>query len=260
MLASLHELYRSRELLLLWAFRGVKSRYQQTALGFAWAILQPIALTTVYSIVFSLILKIDTGSTPYPVFIFAGLLPWSLFAGSLTAGVPSVIQNMDLVTKIYFPREILPIASMAIPLVDFGASASVLLVLMLMYSVPLNVYILLIPVLVSIQVLLTLGLVLAGSAANVLLRDIGHLVPLVLVLWQFATPVIYPLSLVPAKWQPLYLLNPMALLVTLYKQILLEGTAPEWRLMVVALAISLLCLLAGYWLFKRAERVFVDVI
>lgn len=260
MLASLQELYRSRELLWIWALRGVKARYQQTLLGVTWAILQPLALTTVYTVVFSLILKVDTGGTPYPLFIYAGLLPWSLFAGSMSVGVPSVVQNMDLVTKIYFPREILPIASMAVPLVDFIAGTSVLLLLMLVYAVPLNVYMLLVPILICIQVLFTMGLVLACSGANVLLRDVGHLVPLVLVLWQFATPIIYPLAMVPAKWQALYLLNPMALLVASHKQILLEGTAPAWGFVATAFAMSLLSLWAGYWLFKRTERVFVDVI
>lgn len=260
MLASLHELYQGRELLWMWALRSVKSRYQQTVLGVAWAIMQPLALTTVYTIVFSLILKVDTGDIPYPLFVYAGLLPWSLFASSVSSGVPSMVQNMDLITKIYFPREVLPVAALAVPVVDFFAGILVLSLLMVLYAVPLNVYMLLIPLLIAIQLLFTVGIVLAGSAANVLLRDIGHLVPLVLVVWQFATPIVYPLELVPERWQPLYLLNPMAILVASYKRILLLGEAPQWRFVAIAFGISLVTLAGGYWVFKRAERTFADVV
>ena len=258
--ASIRELYQCRDLLLLWAIRGVKARYQQTFLGIIWAILQPLALTGIYTVVFSMILKMDSASTPYSLYIFVGLLPWSLFASTVSSGIPSIVQNMDLITKIYFPREILPIASMAVPLVDFISGVSVLILLMIVFAIPLNVYMLFLPILVLIQVLFSAGLILAGSAANVMLRDVGHLVPLALVVWQFATPIIYSLESVPANMRPFYLLNPMAALITSYKQILLESTLPDWRYVAIALGVSIVTLVVGYCLFRQVEHTFADVI
>jgi lipopolysaccharide transport system permease protein len=260
MTQALRELYGSRELLWVWTVRGIKARYQQTALGLAWAVFQPLALTLIYAVVFSVFIKVDTGGIPYPLFVYAGLLPWTLFASSITAGVTSLVQNMELVTKIYFPREVLPIASVGIPVVDFVAGVAVLLLFMVIYRAPVSLWLLLLPLLLALQVLFALGLVLIGSAANALLRDIGHAVPPVLLVWQFATPIIYPMDLVPRWLMPFYLLNPMAVVVDSYKRILLHGAPPQWGYLAIAALISVLVLALAYVLFKRAEQVMVDVI
>lgn len=260
MIKQIRELNEYRDLLWLWAIRGVKARYQQTLLGIMWAVLQPLALTLIYTTVFSMILKVDSVEIPYPAYIYAGLLPWSLFASTVSLGIPSIVNNMDLITKIYFPREVLPIASMSVPLTDFVSGISVLAVLMLVFGIPPNVYMIYLPFIILVQVLFSAGLILAGSAANVLLRDIGHLVPLALVVWQFATPIIYPLESVPERMRPFYLLNPMATLITAYKQIIFEGTLPDGRYVAFASGVSVITLVAGYWLFKKTEYVFADVI
>jgi lipopolysaccharide transport system permease protein len=258
--ARLRKLYQYRGLLWMWTFRGIKARYQQTILGAGWAILQPLSLTAIYVIVFSVFLKIDTADIPYPLFVYSGLLPWTLFSGSVALAVPSIVRNMDLVTKIFFPREILPLSSIGIPLVDFLVGSLILVLFTLGYGYRFPVTALWVIVLVVLQLLFTLGLALFGSALNVLFRDIGHLVGPVLVVWQFATPIVYPVEAVPENLRSLYFLNPMAALIDSYKRVLLLELQPRWGPLLVTLALSIVLLAAGYWFFSRAERVFADVV
>jgi lipopolysaccharide transport system permease protein len=214
----------------------------------------------IFTVVFSYVVRVPTGDIPYPLFSYAGLLPWTLLSTSISFASASLISNMNLVSKIYFPREILPLASIGAALFDFVIATVVFVVLVLFYQVPLHLTLLWLPLLLVLQILLMVGVSLGAAAVIVFFRDVRFVVPLALQLWLYATPVIYPTSLVPERWRFLYMLNPMAALVTAYRRVILEGLPPEWLSLGVASATILVILLAGYGLFKRTERLFADMI
>jgi lipopolysaccharide transport system permease protein len=254
------ELYRNRDLLWLWTLREVQVRYKQSLLGIAWAVLQPVALTVIFTVVFSLLVRVDTGAIPYPIFAYTALVPWTFFSTSLSFGIASLVNNMNLVTKIYFPREILPLASVGAAFVDFLVSAAILVGMMLIYGItPGWVSLWVVPLLV-LQVALTVAVVLLGSAVLVFFRDMRFVVPLLTQLWMYATPIIYPVDLVPERFRALYFLNPMAGIVDGYRRVLLSGEAPRLDSLALGAAVSLVLLTAGYVSFKRAEPVFADLI
>lgn len=254
------ELFKSRELLFSWTFREFRVRYSQSVLGAAWAVLQPLVLMVIFSVVFSLVLSIDTDGIPYPVFSYVGTLPWTLFATSITFAVPSLVSNMNLVSKIYFPREVLPISSILVALVDFAIAAVLLIPMLLVYRIPITWLVLLIPLLVVVQTMLTTGISLFAAAINVFYRDVRFVVPLALQVWMYLSPVIYPVSQVPEQWRSLYFLNPMAAIIDSYRRILLMGQMPDWPYLGLSAAISLVILVLGYRYFKNAERQFADLI
>jgi lipopolysaccharide transport system permease protein len=253
-------LYKARDLLRAWTGRNIRARYQQSALGWLWAIVQPVAQVAILSIIFGYFIPVDTGDFPYPVFSYVAVVPWTLLAASLPDMNDSLVSNMGLVTKIYFPREILPVAAMLARLMDFGIAAGLLLVLMVIYRVPVSVSALLyLPLILAIQLLLILGLGLACAALNVFFRDVRSLLVLGLQVWFYATPILYPASMVPEQLQTLYFLNPMAGIIVAYRDVLLSGTPPGMYLIPSAL-ISLLIFIGGYWLFKRLEWQFADIV
>lgn len=260
LMAALRELWRYRGLLLTWTQRNIKVRYKQSLLGAAWAILQPFSTMVIFSVIFTYFVRVSTEGIPYPIFSYTALLPWTFFASSISLGVPSVVNNMNLVTKIYFPREIFPIAAVAASFVDFLVASVVFLGMMVFYRVPLRVTALLVPLLLAIQIVLTLGVVLLASAVNVRYRDVRFVVPLGVQLWMYATPIIYPVSLVPERWRTLYMLNPMAGLIEGYRAVILRGEWPQWECVGLAAVISVGLFLAGYWAFKRLEMAFADII
>jgi len=260
MVSHWKELIRYRELLLVWVWRNIKVRYKQSLLGVAWAIIQPLSATILFAIVFSRFVRVPTQGIPYPIFYYSALLPWTFFASSITTGVPSLVVNMHLVTKIYFPREILPIAYVLASFVDFLVASVIFVGMMLFYRVPLAASMVLVPVLLLVQIILTLGVVLLASALNVFYRDINFIVPLGMQIWMYLTPIIYPLELVPERFQGLYMLNPMAGLIESYRRIVLTGQWPEPAHVASAVMVSLVIFLLAYWYFKRAEVVFADII
>lgn len=254
----------------LWAFRGllwrlttreVKVRYAQSVLGVAWAIAQPLALMAAFSLFFGRFAGIDSGGLPYPLFYYAALLPWTFFTTSLAFGVPSLVTNSSLVTKVYFPREILPLASILSAGVDFGAAAVVYGLFMALYGIgPSSVLLYLVPLL-TVQLAFTTAITLILSALNVSYRDVRYALPLVTQLWLYATPVIYPLSAIPEGIRHAYLaVNPMAAIVDGYRSVLVVGTAPDKGMLGLSALVSMLLLLFGFLYFKRAERSFADVI
>jgi lipopolysaccharide transport system permease protein len=260
MLKQLNTLWGQRELLGVWTVREVRVRYKQSLLGVLWALLQPLAFTFMFTVVFSYVVKVPTDGIPYPIFSFTALLPWTLLTASISFGVPSLVGNMNLVTKIYFPREILPLAAMFAALVDFLVASLIYAGMLLWYRLPLYPTALLLPLLLVVQTALALGLVLLGAAALVFYRDIRFVVPLTLQLWLYASPVIYPASLVPAQWQWLYALNPMVGLLEGYRAILLHGVWPAPAALTPAVVISAVLLVVGYGWFKRVEPLFADMI
>jgi lipopolysaccharide transport system permease protein len=248
------------ELLQAWTRRIIQARYQQSLLGGLWAIIQPGAQALMFSIVFTQAIRVDTGNIPYLLFSYVAMVPWSFFAGSLTDMVGSQVDNLNLVTKIYFPREILPMAGLLARLLDFAIAMGLFVLLALFFHLPLfSLAWIYLPVILTIQVMLALGIGLIGAALNVFYRDIKHLLALGLQLWLYASPVIYPVSVVPEHLRAFYFLNPMAGIIESYRAVLLNGNAPEPYLILAGL-IALGTLLVGYWFFKRVEFQFADVI
>ena len=260
MLRHLRILFSYRELLLMWTIRELKIRYKQSFLGIAWAILQPLSLMLVFSFIFVYIIKVQPQGTPYPVFLYCALLPWIFFSSSISTAVPSLVNNINLVTKIYFPREILPITAVSASLIDFLIASIVFAGLLLFYRIPISVTVILTPFVLAVQIVLTLGLVFITSAANVFYRDIRFIIPLSLQLLMYATPVIYPISYVPERFLWLYMINPMAGIIESYRAIILEGAWPEWNYLASACGISLLVFICGYIYFKHVEWQFADLI
>ena len=260
MLAYTQNLYGAKDLLWSWTMRNIRARYQQSALGWLWAVFQPAAQVAIFTLIFTVFVPVDTGDTPYPVFSYVAIAPWTLMAASVTDMAQALVANMNLVTKIYFPREVLPIAAMLARLLDFGVAISLLIILMLIYKVtffPLSLIYL--PLILFIQLLLIMGLGLASSAANVFFRDVQSLLTLGIQLWFYASPIIYPMSMVPERLRRLYFLNPMAGLLESYRDVLLNNRVPGDYL-VFSLVISLLIFVVGYWFFKRVEFLFADIV
>lgn len=260
LVAGIKELFDYRELLWVWSLREIRARYKQSALGIAWAIFQPIALTIAFVVAFSYFIKIPSDGIPYPIFCYSAMLPWTFFTRSLTIGVPSIVYNMNLVTKIYLPRMIFPLSAILTGLVDFLFGLLVFLALVIFYKVELTSSVMVIPLLFLIQIILMIGLTLGASALNVFYRDISQMEPILLQLWMYATPIIYPLSQVPEFLRPIYMLNPMAVIINGYRSALLVGELPNWNEVAMAGAISMLILLLGYMIFRKAEARFADII
>jgi lipopolysaccharide transport system permease protein len=260
MISHFVELTRSRDLLWSWTVRELKVRYSQSVMGSAWAILQPLALMIIFTLVFSIFLKIPTNGVPYAIFAYTALLPWTFLASSLTLAIPSLVNNMNLVSKIYFPREVLPIASITATFVDFLIGSVTYIILMAIYHIQVQWTIVFVPLLILIQIILTLGVTLFASALNVFYRDIRFIIPLALQVWMYLSPVIYSVETVPEGLRPFYFLNPMAILIDSYRRVILFGLTPDWPYLGLAVAISLLIALLGYRYFKSAERSFADLI
>ena len=260
MLTGIQELYSYRELVAMWALREIKGRYTQSVFGLAWAVFQPIALSLVYVLVFAYIVRVPSDGIPYPLFVFTAQLPWSFFSRGLSGAVPSIVTNMNLVTKIYVPRATFPLASIAAYFMDFVWGLLVLIAMMLYYAVPINAAMPFVIVLFAIQVLLMAGLALIASALNVFFRDIGQMLPLLLQIATYACPIIYSLSLVPERLRPFYMLNPMAVIIDGYRSVLFKGTLPDLGYVAIAAAISLAIFIAGFALFHSLEDQFADVI
>jgi lipopolysaccharide transport system permease protein len=259
-LTHLANLYHYRDLLWLWTGREVRVRYKQSALGAAWAVIQPLALTLVFTLVFSRLMQVDTGGVPYPVFAYSALVPWTFFATSLAFAIPSLVNNLNLVGKIYFPREILPLASIGAALIDFAMAGLVFVGMMLVYQIPLTLNVLWVIPLLFIQIMLTIGVTLIGAALIVFFRDVRFVIPLLTQIWMYASPVIYPSTLIPEQWQTLYFLNPMAGIIAGYRSALVLGETPNLPALLLATIVSAALLLIGYTTFKRSEPLFADLI
>jgi len=261
LLASLGELMVFRGLLWMLIVREVKIRYSQTLLGIGWAIAQPLVLMLAFTVFFGRFAGISSDGLPYPLFSYAGLLPWTFFATSLAFGVPSLVTNTPLVARVYFPREILPLASVLSAGVDFGAAALVYIAFMAIYHIaPTSVLVHLLPLLL-VQLVLAVAVTLALAAINVFYRDVRYVLPVVTQIWLFATPVIYPLSVVPEGIRATYLaINPLAGVIDGYRRVLAAGTPPDMSLLALSAVSSIGLLIVAYLCFKRVERSFADVI
>ena len=257
---ELGEVWQYRELLLFLIWRDIKVRYKQTALGAAWAILQPVFSMVVFSLFFGRLAKVPSDGIPYPVFAYCALLPWQLFAYALTESSNSVVANERLITKVYFPRLVIPVAGVLAGLVDFAIAFSVLIILLLSYGIHPTWTVATLPLFVLLAILTALAVGLWLSALNVQYRDVRYTVGFLTQLWLFLSPVAYPSSLVPERWRPLYGLNPMAGVVEGFRWALLGKTPAPGAMLAVSVLVVILLLAGGLFYFRRMENSFADVI
>jgi lipopolysaccharide transport system permease protein len=257
---NLRDLWRFRELLFFLTWRDVKIRYKQTALGATWAILQPLATMVLFTMIFGRLAVDWPGvDVPYPLFAFAGLLPWLFFANAVASSGNSLVGNANLITKVWFPRMMIPLAAVSAGLIDFAVAFVVLAGLMIWYQVALGWEALLLPLLVVLTALMAVGVGMWLSALNVKYRDVRHTVPFLLQLWMFASPVFYPPELLSGHWRWLLDLNPLTGIITGYRAALFGGPLDGASLGVAA-GLTLLVLVTGIFNFRRMEREFADVV
>lgn len=255
------ELWRYRELLYFLTWRDVMIRYKQTVLGAAWAILQPLATMVVFSLFLGRLGNMSSGGVPYPLFVFAGLLPWTFFATAVSQAGGSVVGNQNLVTKVYFPRLFIPMGAVAAALVDLAVAFGILVVMMFYYSTTPGWSLLLVPLLVAGLTIAALGVGVMLSALTVAYRDFRHVVPFMVQLWMFATPTIYMQAdaVISPKWHSMMPFNPAFGLILNFRQAMLGGS-PDWWALGVSLSVAFALLIGGCLYFRRVERSFADII
>jgi len=240
--------------------REIKSRYKQSFLGYAWVIFNPLAQMLIMSFVFSIILRIPSLGIPYPIFLFSALLPWNLFANSLSHAVNALVENSPLIKKIYFPREIFIKSTLIAKIVDFLLASLIFVGFAIYYKTTITWNILWVIPIFFIQELFTYGLALGLAAINLFYRDIQYLLNLILVLWMYVTPVIYPMEMVPEQYRFVFMLNPMAVIINAYRQVILGGSGPNYSSLLIAFLLSLVVYLVGRKIFKQLEGLFADVV
>ena len=257
---GVRELWEHRELLYFLTWRDIKVRYKQTALGVAWAVLQPLATMAVFSLFFGRLARMPSEGVPYPLFAFTALVPWTFFANGLTQAANSVVLNQNLVTKIYFPRLAIPIATVLAGAVDFVLAFLLLVVLMLYYGVPLSPRTLWIVPFSLLALVTALGVGFWLAALNVQYRDVRYTVPFLVQLWLFATPIAYPSTLLSEPWRTVYGVNPMVGVVEGFRWALLGTGAGPSKMVAVSAVVALLLLVSGAVYFRRMEQTFADVV
>jgi lipopolysaccharide transport system permease protein len=258
-LVSLRDLWAYRELLFFLTWRDVKVRYKQTALGAAWAILQPLFMMVIFTIFFGRLAGIDSAGIPYPLFALAGLVPWTFFSNAITASGNSLVGSANLITKVYFPRLIVPAAAILAGFVDFALAFLLFCAMMIYYRVAPSIHILFLPVLIVMTSLFALGVGTWMSALNVKYRDVRFALPFLIQLWLFVSSVILPSSALPQKYRWLLMLNPMSGIIEGYRSALF-GLPFDWAALAVAAAITIAVLAYAIYSFARVERSFADII
>jgi lipopolysaccharide transport system permease protein len=258
---GLRELWRFRNLAYFFAWRDVKVRYKQTLFGASWAIIQPFVLMVVFTFVFGTVLGVETpAGVPTPLFYYAGLLPWTLFATSLTAASISLFANASLVSKVYFPRLILPISAVGSSLIDFVVAMTILFVTLFVFGIGLSWHVLFLPPLAIFAIVTALAVGFWTAALNARFRDVQYVIPFVVQVLLFVTPVINPASKVPESIRPIYFLNPMAGVVEGFRWALLDAVPAPGPVTLVSIAVTIVLLISGVLYFRSAERTFADLI
>lgn len=261
---QLRALWQYRELLYFLVWRDIKVRYKQTLLGVVWVVLQPLTSMLIFTLLFGVLLNVDSGEVPYPIFAYTALLPWNYFAGALTRASTSVVNSANLVTKVYFPRLVIPLSGVFAGLVDFAIAFLILVGMMVFYQIPLTLNALLLPAFLLLAMLTALGFGLWLSALNVRYRDVNYLIPFLVQIWMYITPVIYGSNLIPERFRWLLGFNPMTGVVEGFRWALLNAQLAEAQppdlVFYISVAISLLVLVSGLFFFRRTERSFADII
>jgi lipopolysaccharide transport system permease protein len=254
------ELWRYRELLYFLVWRDVKVRYKQTALGAAWAVLQPLIAMAIFTLFLGMLVRVPSDGLPYPLFVYSGLLLWTYFSNALAAASSGLVGNANLISKVYFPRLILPLASVLAGLIDFAIGFLLLIALLIAYGYTPGPGLLLTPLFVGFAMLCAVAVGILLSAVNVQYRDVRYTIPFLLQVWMFATPVVYPASVVPERFRGLYGINPMAGVVEGFRWAIFGQGQPPGTLLAVSFGTVLLLLVGGIMYFRRTERVFADVV
>ncbi len=256
---DLQGLWQYRELLYFLAWRDVKVRYKQTAIGAGWAIFQPLVTMVIFTVIFGNFAKIPSDGLPYPIFAFTALLPWNVFASALTRSSGSLVSEAHLISKVYFPRLIIPLAATVSGVLDFVIAFSILVGMMIWFGIAPTWGVLALPVFLLLALVTAVALGLWFAALNIRYRDVGHAIPFFTQLCMYASPVVYPVSLVPDRWRLLYSLNPMAGVIEGFRWALLGKEGPDFRVMAVSAAVVLAVLFGGILYFRQTERTFADV-
>jgi lipopolysaccharide transport system permease protein len=257
---ELNELLAYRELLYFLTWRDIKVRYKQTALGLTWAVLKPLSLMLIFTVVFGWLAQVPSDGLPYPVFSLCAILPWQLFAQMLSSTSQSLVSNQNLLTKVYFPRLVIPLAALGVGLMDFMIAAAILACVMAYFQMVPTLLALLLPSFVLLAVMMSLGVGFWFSALNIQYRDVGHALPFLTQLWFFATPIAYPSSLVPESWRTWYGLNPMATVVEGFRWSLLGTGGLSTDMWLTSVAVTVAVFVSGLYYFRRVEETFADVV
>lgn len=256
---ALDEIWSYRELFWFFVWRDLKVRYRQTLLGVVWVVLQPVLTMAVFAVVLGRLVGVPSDGMPYPLFAYAGLLPWLFFSSAVTTGTATLVGNNHLLSKVYFPRILLPAAAATARLVDFAVGSVGLVALLIIYSAPLTLAALaIVPIAVAVELILAVGVASYLSSINVKFRDIGFVVPLMLQLGMFATPVLYHWTLVPSQWRWIIVANPLTGIIESYRSALL-GRALPWQALLVSVAAAVVQLAIGLWEVRRMEGTYADV-
>jgi len=257
---SIVEIWRYRELLYFFAWREIKVRYRQAAFGAAWAIIQPLSAMIIFTLLFGRLARIPSDGIPYPIFCYCALVPWTYFSTVLGVASNSLVSNESLLTKVYFPRVLLPAGTALAGLLDLVVGSLLLIGLMFYYHVKTSWALLLIPLVVLITVLVTLGVSMIMAAANVRYRDVKHAIPFVIQIWMFATPIIYPPTMIPQRFRAILALNPCWGMVDAFRACVFPGTPFDSKLIATSIAVAITIFVGGVFYFYKAEKSFADVI
>jgi lipopolysaccharide transport system permease protein len=257
---DLGAIWQRRELLYFLVWRDVKVRYKQTAIGAAWAVLSPLLTVLIFSVVFGRLARMPSDGLPYIVFAFAGFLPWTYFAQAFGRGSVSLVGNAHLITKVYFPRLVIPLSAVTTPLVDFALSLATVVGLMLWFRITPTWALLALPAFLVMAIVLALGVSLWLAPVNVRYRDVSHTIPFLVQVWMYCSPVVYPLSLIPESWRFVYSLNPMVGVIEGFRWSMLGTAAPNTAAIAIGAIVTLGMLVGGLVFFRRMERAFADVI
>jgi len=257
---QLNQLWKYRELLYFMVWRDVKVRYKQTILGIAWVVLQPLATTFIFTVIFGKLAKMPSDSLPYAVFALAGLVPWNYFSAALSRGGTSLIGSAQLISKVYFPRLIIPIAAVLGGLVDLAVVLGLVFGLMLFYGIVPSLMSVTLPFFLLLAVAAAMAISLWLAALNVQYRDVGYLIPFLVQFWMYATPIVYPASLIPEPWRVLYSVNPMVGVVEGFRWALFGTGQAIWQCVAVSVVTVTMLLVSGLFFFRRMEKIFADVV
>lgn len=259
---NLADLWRYRELIFFLTWRDLKVRYKQTVLGVAWAVIRPVITMVIYSLIFGNLAQLDSEGVPYSIFTYVALLPWQLFSKAMNDAGRSMVSNRNMVTKIYFPRLVIPVSTILSGLVDFLIAFVILIGMMIYFQVPITLNVLYLPLFLLLALVTALGVGLWFSALNVYYRDVGYVLPFLTEVWKYITPVAYSAQYITGKWQFIYALNPMAGVVQGFRWALLGTTLDASALTTISISafVAVVVLISGLFYFRRMERSFADMV
>lgn len=260
MINQLKKLYTYRSLLYVFVYRDFKARYRHAALGITWAIIQPLFLMFIFTLVFSHFFKVSTGGIPYPIFSYVALLPWTFLSKTLTTSGNKFIGSRALITKVYFPREIIPLSTVISAIIDFAFGSLVFIFMLFYYKISFTPFMFFIPLILPLQIILALGLALLSSVLMVLFRDLQFAIPLFARLWMYASPIIYSVHNLQKHYKILFYFNPTTGIIESYRDSIIYGRMPDIGYLISSAVVSLLLFIISYWLFKRLEHLLIDIL